>query len=273
MNSIVFIVLVQPAISHQKIEFFRSHMTRILSTDFPIAHKPEFYFVKTHPSISIAFTDGCLKNIGFWIAKQVSHSKDYKECTFVFHDIGHMPISREIIPSYETNSGVVKHWLGTKQTLDGIVCIQGQDFETIGGFPFTCESGSESYELYKRVQKCRQTDHLHLDQTELHPWNDLKFIHTDANTSIVVNGDINGTTISETTDIIETRMKSFKTRWQDQIQYKHERVTRIDQVDYEENNQYIYVKSYSLKSIYTDHTQPITTKPTGELFSHHLFQS
>lgn len=267
MNSIVFIVLVQHEIPHQKIEFFRTHMTRILSTDFPVAHRPEFYFVKTHPSISAVFTDGCLKNIGFWIAKQIGHSKDYKHCTFVFHDVGHMPISREIIPSYETNPGVVKHWLGTKQTLDGIVCIQGQDFETTGGFPFTCASGTESYEFYKRVQKCRQTDHLQLDQTEIHPWNDLNFIHIDRSTNT------NADAISETKDISEAHMKSFKTRWQDQIQYKQERVTLIDQVDYEENNRYIYVKSYSLKSIHADHTQPFVSEPTGELFSHHLFQS
>ena len=74
-------------------------------------------------------------------------------------------------------------------------------------------------------------------------------------------------------NVFETHMKPFNTRWQEQIQYKHERVTLIDQVDYEENNQYIYVKSYTLKSIYADQKPQITIEPTGELFSHHRFQS
>ena len=91
----------------------------------------KFYFI--HQNDTRIFNRGAMKNIGFIIIKKL-YPKNYKDITFVFHDIDVWGINKDII-KYDTIKSKVKHFYGYTYALGGIVSIKGCDFELSKGYP------------------------------------------------------------------------------------------------------------------------------------------
>ena len=75
------------------------------------------------------FNRGATKNIGF-IAMRDEYPDDYKDITFVFHDVDTMPVSADLIP-YTAEKGKISHYYGYVYSLGGMFAIKGDDFEKI----------------------------------------------------------------------------------------------------------------------------------------------
>jgi len=120
---------------------FTNHMTKILEDE-------EYEFIFVHQCDSRPFNRGALKNIGFLYAK-ATYPQEYKDMTFIFHDIDHVPAIKGQF-DYETTKGTVKHYFGFKHVLGGMFAIKGSDFERTFGFPNLWGWGFEDNAIKKK---------------------------------------------------------------------------------------------------------------------------
>lgn len=124
----VFIVPYRDRINDKKI--FLEKMS-VLLEDTKDSEPYEIYF--SHQYDNRPFNRGAMKNIGF-IALRDKYPNDYKNITFIFHDVDTWPSVKGLI-DYNTTVGVVKHYYGYKFALGGMFAIKGSDFEKSKGFP------------------------------------------------------------------------------------------------------------------------------------------
>jgi len=149
---IIFIVPYRDRIEHK--HFFQRQIAYLME-DYE-SNDYEVYFV--HQKDSRSFNRGAMKNIGF-LAIRDKYPKDYKNISFVFHDVDTLPYKKGLL-NYATDHGTVKHFYGFEFALGGIFSITGQDFEHVGGFPNFWAWGGEDNVIQKRVLK----HNLHIDR-------------------------------------------------------------------------------------------------------------
>lgn len=142
---IVFIIPYRDREEHK--HFFTRQMEYLLE-DIP-QEKYRIYFA--HQKDNRSFNRGAMKNIGFLAIKE-TYPDDYKNITFVFHDVDTLPYKKGIV-NYYTTENIVKHFYGFNFALGGIFSILGRDFEKTGGFPNFWAWGGEDNIMQKRVDK------------------------------------------------------------------------------------------------------------------------
>jgi hypothetical protein len=111
-------------------ERFMEKMKHLLE-DTEISEPYELYFAHQHDTRP--FNRGAMKNIGF-LAMKSKYPNNYKDISFIFHDVDTLPIKKGLI-NYNTTQGIVKHFYGFRFALGGIFAIKGSDFEKSKGFP------------------------------------------------------------------------------------------------------------------------------------------
>ena len=125
MTKRIFIIPYRDRLSDK--ERFLSEMKTLLADTEPY----EIYFA--HQYDQRPFNRGAMKNIGF-LAMKAKYPEEYKEMTFIFHDVDTWPSNKDLI-DYNTTEGVVRHFYGYKFALGGMFAIKGADFEKTKGFP------------------------------------------------------------------------------------------------------------------------------------------
>ena len=138
-----FIIPYRDRIEHKT--FFEYYIKFILE-DIP---KEDYIIYFVHQKDTRPFNRGAMKNIGF-LAIKYKYPDDYKNITFIFHDVDTIPYTKNLI-NYETEFGVVKHYYGFYFALGGIFSIKGRDFELTNGFPNFWAWGNEDNYMQHRV--------------------------------------------------------------------------------------------------------------------------
>lgn len=151
---------------NQKAEFLK-HMQENILIDEP-AGTYEIYFA--HQCDERPFNRGAMKNIGF-IAMTRKYPQNYKQITFIFHDVDTMPANKDLI-NYDTCPGVVKHFYGYEFALGGMFAIKGGDFERTLGFPNFWGWGLEDNMIQDRCLKIG----LKIDRSQFYHMRDERII-------------------------------------------------------------------------------------------------
>lgn len=162
---IIFIVPYRNRVEHKQL--FTKYMEFIME-DYK---KEEFETYFVHQCDNRPFNRGAMKNIGF-LAMCKKYPNDYKNITFVFHDVDTLPYTKNLLP-YETTVGIVKHFYGFRYTLGGIFSIKGGDFEKTNGFPNFWGWGMEDNMIQERVITAK----LQIDRTLFFPINSKSILH------------------------------------------------------------------------------------------------
>ena len=152
--------------ANQKSEFLK-HMKEIILLDEPV-DSYQIYFA--HQDDIRPFNRGAMKNIGFLAMKQ-KYPLDYKNITFIFHDVDTMPSAKDMI-DYETKHGSIKHYYGYEFALGGIFAIKGEDFERSLGFPNFGGWGLEDNVIQERSLKVG----LLIDRSQFYQMRDPRII-------------------------------------------------------------------------------------------------
>lgn len=162
----IFIVPYRDREAHLSI--FLSHMPYILE-----GLNYEVYFA--HQKDNRFFNRGGMKDIGFLHAKE-KYPNDYKNITFVFHDIDTL-LSEKGMTNFQTVKGTVKHIIGFKRAFGGVFSIKGDDFETLNGFPCIWNWGMEDNALKLRwLTKMKKNGNKMIDYSEFYDIHSKKVI-------------------------------------------------------------------------------------------------
>ena len=151
---------------NQKAEFLK-HMKEKILMEEPV---DSYIIYFAHQCDERPFNRGAMKNIGF-IAMKQKYPADYKNITFIFHDVDTMPAEKGLI-DYETQPGVVKHFYGYTFALGGMFAIKGGDFERSWGFPNVWGWGLEDNMIQDRCLKIG----LKIDRSQFYHMRDPRII-------------------------------------------------------------------------------------------------
>jgi hypothetical protein len=133
----------------------------------PDMEDAEYFFI--HQKDNRPFNRGAMKNIGFIVfSKKYSN---WRDITFVFHDIDQYPKPDVMFP-YKTTQGVVTHYYGFVNTLGGAVAIKGSDFYKTKGYCNFWSWGYEDNVLQNRVLAQKLT----IDRSIFYKVTDMKHL-------------------------------------------------------------------------------------------------